>query len=153
MKNVWPTDWRYIGGIILSCIATIAIGYFLWQWIPELLKWFIEILGYPFWVVFTKFLKIEINQFEAFWAFFGIACIAMVIVGNFTPVRVSQQVTVTKNKEETEGWISPLRGWFTSASSFIIKIIPYLKGLFRLLTNGATSRARTCDLLLRREAL
>jgi hypothetical protein len=104
MKNVWPTDWRYIGGIILSCIATIAIGYFLWQWTPELLKWFIEILGYPFWVVFTKFLKIDISQFDAFWAFLGIACIATVIIGNFTPVRISQQITtVSKKEEETEG--------------------------------------------------
>ncbi len=103
MKNVLPTDWRKIAELIGGLVVIGIVGAILWYFLPGLMRWIIEVLGYPFWVVFTKFLKIDINQFDAFWAFLGIACIAKVIVGNFTPVRVSQQVTVPKNKEETEG--------------------------------------------------
>jgi hypothetical protein len=103
MKNVWPTDWRKVAEILGAIVVAGIMGAILWYYIPGLIRWVIEVLGYPFWVVFTKFLKIEINQFDAFWAFLGIVCITIVIVGNFTPVRVSQHVTVTKNKEETEG--------------------------------------------------
>jgi TRAP-type C4-dicarboxylate transport system permease small subunit len=110
LKNVWPTDWRKVVEIIGGFVVMGAIVAILWYFIPGLIRWcadairwIIEILGYPFWVVFTKFLKIDINQFDAFWAFLGIACLAMVIVGNFTPVRVSQQVTIKNKKEETEG--------------------------------------------------
>jgi hypothetical protein len=107
LKNVWPTDWRKIGEIIGGLVVIGIVGTILWylipgliRWCTDAIRWIIEVLGYPFWVVFAKILKIEINQFDAFWAFLGIACLAMVIIGSFTPVRVSQQVTIKKKKEE-----------------------------------------------------
>jgi hypothetical protein len=104
MKNVWPTDSRKVNEILGGIVVIGFIGVILWYFVPGLIRWVIELLGYPFWVVFTKFLKIDISQFDAFWAFLGIACIATVIIGNFTPVRISQQITtVSKKEEETEG--------------------------------------------------
>lgn len=104
MKNVWPTDWRKVAGILGAIVAIGIVGVILWYFIPGLIRWIIEVLGYPFWVVFTKFLKIDVNQFDAFWAFVGIACIATVVVGNFAPVRISKHITtVSKKEEDTEG--------------------------------------------------
>ena len=104
MKNVWPTDWRKVIEFFGAIVVIGIIGAILWYTTPGLVRWVIEVLGYPFWVVFTKFLKIDVNQFDAFWAFVGIACIATVVVGSFAPVRISQQIaTVSQKEEETEG--------------------------------------------------
>lgn len=62
---------------LLWAIAAMSFGlaclYGLWMVVPSVLRWVFEILGYPFWLAYTKLANIQIDQFDSFWLTIAIA--------------------------------------------------------------------------------
>lgn len=69
-------DWEDLGWVI-GVAVVMAVGYaaysaFSFDWLLGSVFWCIEVCAYPFWLIFTKLLRVDISQFESFWCVVGI---------------------------------------------------------------------------------
>lgn len=81
----------------------IACLYGLWLVVPSLLRWIFEVLGYPFWLVYTKLANIQIDQFDSFWLTIAIAIFVLMLSGilhSIRPVTVIQKTVKSGPKGE-----------------------------------------------------
>lgn len=88
--------------VFMAILVVLVVGGFVYYLLPGFIAWIIEVLGYPFWVVYTKIFHFQIDQFDSFWGTIGIWLLSAFIFGNFKPVRIKQVTVKSKIKTKPE---------------------------------------------------